>query len=223
MLILGIDSSDDFLAAGLTGPDGVIISKSSDSGAHNKNMLHGFVSDLFSETGYDIKSIDGVSISIGPGSFTGLRVGLAVAKGICWSLKLPLTGVSSLMAVAYSADTFIDKILAVKDARQNEFYFGAFSREGNFLRQSIPDSVGAAEEIIVLLSQNYTPVGPGLSALARKIHDLSMPSPSQYSKDSLGGVIALLGRRQILQGETLDIATAIPRYIRNPKPKEWNL
>jgi tRNA threonylcarbamoyladenosine biosynthesis protein TsaB len=78
-MILGIDSSDDFISVGLAGPSGIIVSRSSEPKAQNKNTLHGFLSETLAEAGVSLGQIDGVAIAIGPGSFTGLRVGLAAA------------------------------------------------------------------------------------------------------------------------------------------------
>ena len=154
-ITLGIDSSDEFLSVGLAGPDAVIISRSSEPGSQNKNMLHQYLRYVLDEANVNMGEIGAVSIAIGPGSFTGLRVGLAVAKGICWSLGLPLAGVSSLLAIAYSAKEDLDRILVVKDARRNEFYFAAFERVGNMLMQVIPDAVGSADEALAILAHGF--------------------------------------------------------------------
>ena len=114
MVVLGIDSSDRFISVGLTDASTVLISQSSDPEDRNKNLLHQFIVDTLKAARVTLDDIDGVSIAIGPGSFTGLRVGLAVAKGICWARHLSLAGVSSLMAVAACARKTTEKILAVK-------------------------------------------------------------------------------------------------------------
>jgi tRNA threonylcarbamoyladenosine biosynthesis protein TsaB len=222
LLILGIDSSDDFLSAGLAGPDGIIISKSSDISAQNKNMLHAAITELMAESRTELKSISGVAISIGPGSFTGLRVGLAVAKGICWSLSLPLAGVSSLMAIAACASTASGKILAIKDARRDEFYYAAFEKQGARLIQEIPDSVGPPDAIPELLSRGFKLTGPGAMVYIKKHHSENELDSIPFAIENIGGAVATLGRQMILAGQTLDTASAIPHYIRAPKAKEWN-
>jgi tRNA threonylcarbamoyladenosine biosynthesis protein TsaB len=222
LLILGIDSSDDFLSAGLAGPDGIIISKSSDVSAQNKNMLHSAITELMAESRFELKSINGVAISIGPGSFTGLRVGLAVAKGICWSLSLPLAGVSSLMGIAACASIDSGKILAIKDARRDEFYFAGFDKRGDKLTQEILDSVGPPDAIPELLSKGFKPTGPGAAVFFKKQHFSDSDDSIPFAIQNIGGAVAKLGRQMILSGQTLDTASAIPHYIRTPKAKEWN-
>ena len=218
-ITLGIDSSDEFLSVGLAGPDGVIISRSSEPGSQNKNMLHQYLRNVLDEADVNIGEIVAVSIAIGPGSFTGLRVGLAVAKGICWSLGLPLAGVSSLLAIAHSAKEEFDRILVVKDARRNEFYFAAFERMDNVLAQVIPDAVGSADEALAVISRGFKAVGPGVRELGKYTAG-NFDMEEAYDRGAVGGAIALLGKEKILKGETVDVATVAPVYIRTPKLRE---
>lgn len=218
-ITLGIDSSDEFLSVGLAGPNGVIISRSSEPGSQNKNMLHQYLRNVLDEANVNIAEIGAISIAIGPGSFTGLRVGLAVAKGICWSLGLPLAGVSSLLAIAHSTEGDLNRILAVKDARRNEFYFAAFERMDNVLTQLIPDAVGSADEALTIIASGYKAVGPGVRELGKYTAG-NFDMAERYDRNALGGVIALLGKEKILKGETVDVATGAPVYIRTPKLRE---
>lgn len=220
LVILGIDSSDEFLSVGLSDGEKIILSHSSDPLAKNKNMLHSFLKSVLDEAGVKIDNIGGVALAIGPGSFTGLRVGLAVAKGICWSLKLPLAGVSSLLPIAFCAKDDTGMILAVKDARRNEFYFAGYEKRGQELHQVIPDSVGAPADLIDIINYGFSPIGPGVEELS-KYSEGRMPSRAGYDRDLLGGAIALLGARLIDRGKILDLSSAAPNYIRTPKPKEW--
>jgi tRNA threonylcarbamoyladenosine biosynthesis protein TsaB len=219
-VILGIDSSDEFLSVGLSDGEKIIISHSSDPMAKNKNMLHSFIKRILDEAEINIDSFDGAALAIGPGSFTGLRVGLAVAKGICWSLNLTLAGVSSLMPIAVCANNSTGRILAIKDARRSEFYYAGYEKKGSELKQLIPDSVGPPDDLLDILGQGFSPVGPG-------VHELSKYAPgtifseTEYDRELLGGAIAVLGYRLIKEGKILNLSSAAPNYIRTPKPKEW--
>ncbi len=221
-IILGIDSSDEFLSVGLVGPDGPILSRSSEPGSHNKNMLHHFMADVLGEANIKMEQLAGVAISLGPGSFTGLRVGLAVAKGICWSLGLPLAGVSSLLAVAHCAAMNKGGLVAVKDAKREELYYATFEKDGDKLTRVVPDSVGSAAEVFRLISDGFTAVGPGIAALRRYDKERRFDLDEEgYDREALGGMVAMLGKEKITAGETLEIATAAPVYVRIPKPREW--
>ncbi len=221
-IILGIESSDEFLSVGLAGPESLIISRSSEPGTHNKNILHRFLSDVIAEAGVKMADIAGVAVAIGPGSFTGLRVGLAVAKGICWSLGLPLAGISSLLAIAHCAPADLARFVAVKDAKRSEFYYAAFERGANGIVQVVPDSVAAPDIVLKLASDGFTLLGPGVEALSKYADGMKLYLSNRYDRQMLGGAIAMLGRDRISAGETLDIAESAPVYIRVPRPAGWN-
>jgi tRNA threonylcarbamoyladenosine biosynthesis protein TsaB len=221
-ITLGIDSSDEFLSVGLVGHDGLILSRSSGPGSHNKNMLHHFMADVMGEANIKMEQLAGVAISLGPGSFTGLRVGLAVAKGICWSLGLPLAGISSLLAVAHCAAMDRGRLVAVKDAKREELYFAAFEKDGDKLTRAAPDSVGPAAEVFKLISDGFKPIGPGIDALRRYDNERRFDLDEEgYDREALGGIVAMLGKEKIAAGETLDVASTPPTYVRTPKPREW--
>jgi tRNA threonylcarbamoyladenosine biosynthesis protein TsaB len=220
-IILGIDSSDEFLSVGLAGTEGIIISRAAAAGSKNKNMLHQFLTNILNEANIKLGEIEGVAVAIGPGSFTGLRVGLAVAKGICWSMGLPLAGVSSLTAIAHCANKDLNRIAAVKDARREEFYYGAFERTGGISNQVVPDSVGPAEEILKIISKGFVPVGPGVAELSKYSKGAIVNPNAQYDHQGLGGTVALLGKKKIDAGESIEVGSAAPVYVRTPRPKEW--
>jgi len=220
MAILGIDSSDEFLAVGLADENGIMISRSSAAEKQNKNMLHRFIDDILKDGAIDFARLAGVAVALGPGSFTGLRIGLAVAKGICWSLKLPLAGVSSLEAIAACVDPPLEKIMPVKDAKRQEFYYAAFERKNGEWQRMIPDSVGSADELIDLADKGYHPLGPGVDALKHRHPDLP-GDVDDFDRQKLGGVIAVMGLDMIKSGRTLNLADVAPNYVRTPRPREW--
>ena len=216
MIILGIDSSDEFVSVGVAGPAGVFISRSSEVEARNKNILHGFMADTLSEKGLSFADLDGVAIAIGPGSFTGLRVGLATAKGLCWSMDIPLTGVSCISAVAGCSKPGGQRLLAIKDAKKKEFYYGGFAMTKTGMAQTIPDSLGSAEDIFMLIRKGYKVAGPGVFALKKNLPP-QFTVDDEFDRGCLGGEIARQGRASLISGEKLNIAEAAPNYIRTPR------
>lgn len=216
MMILGIDSSDDYVSIGLAEADGVIISRASGHEARNKNVVHLLINSVLGERGRSIEEIKGVAVAIGPGSFTGLRVGLAAAKGLCWAANLPLAGVSSIGGIVGCFGTDWEKLLVVKDAKRDEFYYGGFVKNDHGITQTIPDSVGPAGELMSLCSEDYLIAGPGLRALGKFREAVSEMRRIEFESGCAGGEIARRGRRMILSGETLNLSTSSPVYIRNP-------
>jgi|GEM_PF-1907253 len=215
-MVLGIESSDDYVAIGLADDAGVLISQSSTPGHRNKNSLHQFMDETLKTAGVRVRDLDGVSASIGPGSFTGLRVGLAAAKGICWSLNLSLCGISSMEAIAGSINGFSGKIAAVKDARRNRYYHGEFEIDGDNLARLQPDKEAGAEGIAHLVSDGYKIVGR-MDQLKELLQMVSQNNFIEYNLEIIGGVIARAGRELLMAKKNLDVASAVPIYVRNPE------
>lgn len=213
LMVLGIETSDDFVGVGLADEKGILISRASDPELRNKNLLHEFAEDTLESAGKTFADIGGVSVSIGPGSFTGLRVGLAAAKGICWSRNIPLAGIPSTEIIMESVRNFTGRLLAVKDARRNEFYYGGFECDGSRWSRIMPDNTGAVDDILKLVGEGFKVAG------RRDQLEKSGISPAdmiEYNPHNLGGIVAILGRGKLIEGKNLDVASAAPEYIRYP-------
>ncbi len=99
-VILNIETSTEVCSVSL-GKDGkLLFEKESVEGLNHSELLTVFIEELFSANNFNIKSIDAVAVSKGPGSYTGLRIGVSVAKGLCYALEKPLISVGSLDAMA---------------------------------------------------------------------------------------------------------------------------
>ncbi|MCW3788437.1 tRNA (adenosine(37)-N6)-threonylcarbamoyltransferase complex dimerization subunit type 1 TsaB [Plebeiibacterium sediminum] len=127
-LILSIETSTKVCSVCLSENDNIIIKKELFEANSHATHLTVFIQDLFNDIkDYQISDIDAVAVSSGPGSYTGLRIGVSVAKGICYALNKPLIAITSLEALAYAAidnenlkeDTLICPMI---DARRMEVY-----------------------------------------------------------------------------------------------------
>ncbi len=134
-IILNIETSENICSVCLS-KDGKLLSKkeSSEERQHAK-LLSGFIEEVFNDAKIDIKQIDAVAVTKGPGSYTGLRIGVSTAKGICFGLDKPLIAIGTLdsMAIA-SADKYKDKSMLycpMIDARRMEVYTQVFDNELN--------------------------------------------------------------------------------------------
>ena len=89
----------------------------------HSEQLHGFIEKVFKKADIQMSSIDAVAVSKGPGSYTGLRIGVAAAKGICFALDLPLIGINSLQVLAGKVNLIEETLLfPMFDARRMEVY-----------------------------------------------------------------------------------------------------
>lgn len=128
MKILGIDSATPIASVAVvddTGGTRVLAEAQSDTAGHRADLLV-LIDQVCRTAGVAPTELDAVAIGAGPGSFTGLRIGMATAKGIAFAAGKPLYAVSSLAALAYPIDKPL--VIAVLDARRGELYAGAYRR-----------------------------------------------------------------------------------------------
>jgi len=119
----------------------VIAEREDGSGTNHASLLAVFIRDMFTENNFNIHELDAIAVSAGPGSYTGLRIGVATAKGICFSLSKPLIAIDSLQVLASGmmANNSLKQFLFCPtiDARRNEIYYSIVSSDLTIIVPSI--------------------------------------------------------------------------------------
>lgn len=112
------------------GVDGklVALKEDYDSNYSHAERLHVFIRDLMAENNLELSQLDAIAISKGPGSYTGLRIGVSAAKGLCFTLDIPLISVATLTALAQQVEEKI-MVAPMLDARRMEVYTAIFNKE----------------------------------------------------------------------------------------------
>jgi tRNA threonylcarbamoyladenosine biosynthesis protein TsaB len=116
---------------------------------------------LLAEAGAKFADLEGIAVSIGPGSFTGLRIGCGIAQGLAFGLDIPTVGVNTLLALA--ADSTAPKVLAALDARMGEFYVAAFEQTEDGWREALPSTVCAPDKLPAIAGKGWHGVGTGFA------------------------------------------------------------
>jgi len=166
--------------------------------------------------GVTLEDVDGLAVSIGPGSFTGLRVSLALAKGIAFAGGLPLAPVSTLEALAWVADAAPgDTICAALDARKHEVYAALFAAEAGGPRRLSPDVAQSPEQLAAELPGACVLVGDASEAYGDVLGVRATVRPFA-THHPRGGVIARLGWQRLVSGEGVNLGELEPVYIRPP-------
>ena len=144
-LILNIDSSTTVCSASISQNGKLIALKEEDGSYVHAEKLGVFVLELFELSGYSLNQIDAVAVSKGPGSYTGLRIGVSLAKGLCYGLNRPLIGVETLKSMAIGAvKKHYDKdayYLPMIDARRMEVYAAIYNSEMETVRKVDADII----------------------------------------------------------------------------------
>lgn len=131
-LILNIETASKNCSVSLAKEGKTILCKEmSEEGYSHAEKLHVFIEEILKETNTNFQELKAVSISKGPGSYTGLRIGVSAAKGICYALNIPLISVDTLQVLAKQAKIDEGIIIPMLDARRMEVYSAVFDKNYN--------------------------------------------------------------------------------------------
>ncbi|HET8755125.1 MAG TPA: tRNA (adenosine(37)-N6)-threonylcarbamoyltransferase complex dimerization subunit type 1 TsaB [Solirubrobacteraceae bacterium] len=211
-MILGLDTATASTAVGLWAPGGPEIERRDDPPlgarpAHAGRLLL-LVEEVLAAAGADWGAVERIAVGVGPGSFTGLRLGIATARGLAQARALPLVGVSSLAALAAGARAD----LAVIDARRGEVFAAAQDRFG-------PVAL-APEELAARIEPGWLAVGDGAVRFREPLERAGAVIPADDA--SQHRVSALQICRLGAVGQPADRDALLPDYRREPdaKPRE---
>lgn len=215
MKLLALDTST--LTAGVAaGEDGRVLAERRRVVTTHSEALLALVDEVLAEAGLAVRDLDGVVCGAGPGSFTGLRIGLATAKGLCFAVGKPLALVSSLAALAARAPAG-RPVCAVLDAHKGEVYAGVFTVEAGRPRplgeeQVLPPGRLAAQLEPLAAGGGLVLVGDGV----QKYPELLLPGATRLDDEGgpRPGDLLRLGFERLARGEHDPLETAGPRYIR---------
>lgn len=221
MKILAIDTSATVASAALCEDDEPIAVYSQKSGlTHSQTMLP-MIRDLLRNAGATIDDIDMMAVSAGPGSFTGVRIGISTVKGLAFGKNKICIGVSTLEAMAWSIAPFCTDALIcpVMDARRGQLYTAVFKPHGGRLIRLTPDSLISAEELAERLDAYDKPVyftGDGYGI----IEAMSLPFMRETPKharwqNGYGVAIAALENYRLTEDKSIFTDVLLrPEYLR---------
>lgn len=223
MKVLGIESSGDTGGVAIAETGHLLGEMCLDlAGAHTQRLAPA-TAQLLREIGAEVSGLGGVAVSLGPGSFTGLRAGLGLAKGLAYSRGLKLVGVPTLEVLAAGAEGG-EWVLALADARRGEVFFALYRRSRGRLRECWPVRLGTVEGLARAVQETVSGGGEGLRIVA------DGTSPLEEVRDALSGTlgaeltagrstarpgwVALLGAERLEGGVNHDPMTLEPLYVR---------
>ena len=214
--ILGIDSSGSTLSVAISDNKNPIVSINRFvKNAHSENIMQ-LVKEVVSLANISISEIERAAIVVGPGSFTGLRIGIAFLKGLFADGKEKVFPVSTLENMAYSFPTNNKNIISIIDARQDNYFYGKFNRNNNNFIRLEDDIKLSREELISKLNENdiilYDKSGNMRSTL---LEDIELLNPINIENFNLNTALsASLLAAQNLESDIWDSAINIfPNYM----------
>ncbi|MCG0278761.1 MAG: tRNA (adenosine(37)-N6)-threonylcarbamoyltransferase complex dimerization subunit type 1 TsaB [Thermanaeromonas sp.] len=221
MLVLGLETSTAAASVALVDGDGLLGEMFFNTGRHVSRQILSLISLLLKQTGVEFEDLEGIAVALGPGSFTGLRVGVATAKALSHASGKPLAGVPTLDALALNAAGVTGLICPVVVARREEVYTALYRwQEGRLCRLIPYQAVTPASWVGYLASYNE-PVyflGDGVQPFEESWESLKekavfLPPENSFPR---AAHIARLGRERLSRGERDDIFQLKPLYLRPP-------
>ena len=219
MLILAFETSAKAGSVALW-QDGKLLGESyQNTGLTHSQTLLSMAEDLLKSCGFAASDITAVAVAAGPGSFTGVRIGVAAAKGFAWGLEIPCCGVSTLEAMAENFGAYEGYVVAVMDARRNQVYNGVWQAQNGVLTRKSEDRAIALTQLCEELEGVEKPiylVGDGSSltyqTLQDRIPNLILPPEHRMHQRAAG--VAMVAEKMLARGETCDAARLNPNYLR---------
>ena len=175
--------------------------------AHSEKLIK-LIESVLAQSDTDRSQIDAVAISIGPGSFTGLRVGLSTAKALCYALNIPLMAVPTFDAIAAKAATLGSTILIYNVARRNEFYFARYvdhKMRGSF-------AVIQLDEVPATMTPGAVIVGDAYEIVAALGDDVMVAGADHAYSDSY--FVAKQGYAMWSRKEFTNVDEVTPLYLK---------
>ncbi|MFY9394585.1 MAG: tRNA (adenosine(37)-N6)-threonylcarbamoyltransferase complex dimerization subunit type 1 TsaB [Halanaerobiales bacterium] len=226
MLTLGIDTSTEICALGLADEVGILGEINFRLINRHGEELHSNLDFLLSSTGKKISDLEGLCIGTGPGSFTGLRIGLTAARTLAQVRELPIVGVSSLDLLAYNLSSTGAWLVPVIDARRQRVYTALYRGWDQDIAGQRIDAARAVglEELLAEL-QILDPegvfyfAGNGVNSYQSLLADsaLNIKLASADKNIIRGGVVAALGQYYLAQGRRDNYLEITPDYLKKPQ------
>ena len=214
--ILALDTSDEVTGTALYCDGRIIAERNLLLSKKRDELLSSMVKGLLSDCGLGFSDLDGIAIGAGPGSFTGLKVGTAYAKGACFTLNIPLSAVDSLEALALTAAYSDRLIIPMIYARGDEVYYAAFKFDRGRVIRIWDDRLLKYNELAKEIPQHAILLGSGYEKhreeLHRLISDEQMGFPFVVPMSPVRW-IALLGAEKIFKDEAVEIDDFEPKYF----------
>ena len=216
---LAIDTSTDTASVAIVRDSEVLAELTWRSGQNHSVELLPHLSNLLNQVGLDLQSASGIIVAKGPGSFNGLRVGVSTAKGLAFSLGIPIVGISTLEVAAYPyAETGLP-ICPISNAGRDEIATAMYQKQGKRWRQLSTEQITTVETLCSRITTPTIFCGEFIPAITARLREQlgdRAVIPGSVSRLRRAGFLAELGLQRLKAGDSDNPATLQPIYLRRP-------
>jgi len=218
MKLLAIDTATDICAAALA-EDGNVVAdvRLNLKNVHNEQLI-ALIDVLTEKTGWTLDALDAIVYAQGPGSFTGLRIGIAVAKGLAFTLRKPMIGINTLDSLAFGVLTWPGPVAVFLKARQQEGYFATYRKTATEFERLTDYAIIACDDVRKKLDEGVLLITTPHDFLQDSLAEGIALAPACYSLPQ-PRTLAELGWQKWQAGEFDDAASVEPFYLKDFEPK----
>ncbi|MDK2821665.1 MAG: tRNA threonylcarbamoyladenosine biosynthesis protein TsaB [Clostridia bacterium] len=228
MLVLGVDSATQVAGVAIIEDDKLIAEFFFNTVKNHSERLLPMIASILMETGLEVSDLDGLAVAIGPGSFTGLRIGLATVKGLAHGAQIPVVGIPTLDGLAWNTYGISGLICPVLNARRQEVYTALYCWQEGELCRLTPYQIINPDSLVQLIKSYNMPVyflGNGVDHYKETWQQLGtracfMPPTSNRPR---AAHIAKLGEERLRKGPPDDIFQLKPIYLHSSPAERQNL
>ncbi len=218
MRLLGIDTATMLASIGVIEDQKVLAEMKFDVKITYSEVLLHFIDYLLKSLNLKTTDLDGFSISIGPGSFTGLRIGLSTVKGLSFATGRPVAAVPTLDALASLSLFSLHPVVPLIDAKKKQVYSAVYDTKDGVVKRKSPYFVLSLEKLVKKLPQRVLFSGPGVFAFKDLLEKVEKKKKFHYllGENSLpsGAAVAKLGLGKLKNNEKEDLSMLVPLYVR---------
>ena len=224
MLVLGLETATQSVGVAIGGPEGIIASFRSTRERRHAEALTPAIEFVCLQAQVDIGDVDVITVDMGPGSFTGLRVGLATAKALAYARHIPMVGICSLDLVAHPAAMMTQRIiLSVIDARRGEVYYAMYQQVSGEVRRLIEPRVGPLSDVVEqlrMVGEDCLMVGDGAQRYAHLLQESGVMTVAGHGfRFPNAESLVEIGAAKAMRGELVPESEIQPLYLRPPDAK----
>lgn len=220
MLILGISTSTKQVGAAIGGHEGVLASSHSARGKRHAENLAPAIDFVRRQARIEMADISAVAVDVGPGLFTGLRVGIAAAKAVAHALRVPMIGIASLDLLAWPVRHTSREIVAVIDARRGEVFYARYRPTPGGVQRLTDPVVAAPDDLRADLEANdfdYLVVGDGGLRYAEELDGLvGLEVAEQHLAYPSAASLVQLAHAKAIREDFVQPWQLAPLYLRPP-------
>jgi tRNA threonylcarbamoyladenosine biosynthesis protein TsaB len=220
MIVLGLDTSGYVNAVGVIDGDRVLADAAFPARTDSLEQIVANIDDVLKGVGLTLNKVQGIGVGLGPGSWTGIRVGVTVGKMLAYASEKPLCGVPSLEALAYAAGDHSLPVYAVISVGVGDAVYAARYNVKNDEMSRVGDYfIGDIKGLAALITEPCVLVGTGAASYTEKITVESGIKIKAIEANPGGAAVAFLAARRLARGESDDALSLTPLYLKESTAK----